>query len=259
MPKDEKLLATAGEWIYVSCRVLVLRRTTGGTTHTQEGGVCQLCGNNNVRFIHTLKYLPDVEVEKPDQHIRHVDVGLDCAQIFVGPEGGVHILLPLRMKRTGSGNGESTTGVTAYAQPLLMTLIQGLSMTFFESPLPLAERGFRVFPLIPGKKQPFKMATGDHFDAATTAPEQIRLWDTQEPNANVGLSPDENFCFLETDDESALMDACKDLPAQRFDTNAGPGPIQTVVPFTTSCQTTCGTRNGRQHDYNLLEGQGEPL
>ena len=85
MPKDKKLLATAGEWLYVSCRVLVMLRT-GGSTHTQEGGVCQLCGNNNVRFIHTLKYLPDVEAEKPDQDIRHVDVGLDCAQILVGPE-----------------------------------------------------------------------------------------------------------------------------------------------------------------------------
>jgi len=86
MPKDEKLLTTAGEWLYVSCRVLVILRTTGGTTLTQEGGICQLCGNNNVRFVHTLEYLPDVDAGKSDGDVRRVEVGLDCAQILVGPE-----------------------------------------------------------------------------------------------------------------------------------------------------------------------------
>jgi hypothetical protein len=86
MSKDENLRATAGEWLYDSCRVLVLLRTTGGATHTQEGGVCQLCGNNNVKFIHTLKYLPDVEAEKSDRDVWHVEVGLDCAQILLGSD-----------------------------------------------------------------------------------------------------------------------------------------------------------------------------
>jgi hypothetical protein len=84
MPKDEKLLATAGDWLYVSCRVMVELKSTGGTTHTQDGGVCQLCGNNNVKFIHTLEYLPDVDAESKD--VRRVEVGLDCAQILVGRE-----------------------------------------------------------------------------------------------------------------------------------------------------------------------------
>lgn len=84
---------------------------------------------------------------------------------------------------------------------------------FADIALPLAQRGFRVFPLIPKQKRPLPMAGEcDHFDAATTDPEQIRVWDSQEPNANVGVSPDENFCFLETDDERALKDACADLP-----------------------------------------------
>lgn len=92
-------------------------------------------------------------------------------------------------------------------------------MSFCEIALPLAERGFRVFPLIPKNKRPFAMAgDADHFDAATTDPQQIESWSKQEPNANVGIAPDEIFCFLETDDESALKDACKDLPSEIWDT-----------------------------------------
>ena len=36
--------------------------------------------------------------------------------------------------------------------------------------------------------------------------------------ANVGLSPDEHFCFLETDDEDALREKCADLPADIWNT-----------------------------------------
>jgi hypothetical protein len=86
MPKDEKLLATAGDWLYVSCHVLVVLPTTGGATHTQQGGVCQLCGNSNVRFVHTLDYLPDVDAGESGDNVRRVEVGLDCAQILVGPD-----------------------------------------------------------------------------------------------------------------------------------------------------------------------------
>lgn len=92
-------------------------------------------------------------------------------------------------------------------------------MTFQERALPLAERGFRVFPLIPRSKRPVKMSGDyDHFDAASTDPDQIRLWCQQEPDANVGLSPDEIFCFLETDDEAALKEACAALPPDVWDT-----------------------------------------
>lgn len=85
MPRDEELLTTAGDWIYVSCRVFV-RLKTGGATHTQEGGVCQLCGNNNVQFVHTLEYLPDVDAGKPSSDVRRVEVGIDCARILAGPD-----------------------------------------------------------------------------------------------------------------------------------------------------------------------------
>jgi hypothetical protein len=83
---------------------------------------------------------------------------------------------------------------------------------------PLAERGFRVFPLIPEEKRPVKMSWGDHFDAATTDRNALELWDREVPRANVGISPDENFCFLETDDEAALKEACAGLPGEIWDT-----------------------------------------
>src|SRR5579864_1983112 len=58
----------------------------------------------------------------------------------------------------------------------------------------------------------------DHFDAATTDPAQIDKWDRQQPTCNVGMIPDEIFCFLETDDEAALKESCKDLPPDIWDT-----------------------------------------
>ena len=91
--------------------------------------------------------------------------------------------------------------------------------SFFQSiAAPLANRGFRVFPLIPKTKRPLSLSEGDHFDAATTDIAQIDLWSRQAPNANVGLCPDENFCFLETDADADLKIACADLPSEVWDT-----------------------------------------
>ena len=93
-------------------------------------------------------------------------------------------------------------------------------MSFFlDIALPLAERGFQVFPLIPKTKRPISMPGDyDHFDAATTDSSQIELWAKETPNANVGIIPDEMFCFLETDDETALKELCQDLPFGVWDT-----------------------------------------
>ena len=90
--------------------------------------------------------------------------------------------------------------------------------TFLDIARPLAERGFRVFPLIPKQKRPVKMSWGDHFDASTTDLAALEQWDKEVPNANVGISPDENFCFVETDDEGSFKEACKDLPPEIWDT-----------------------------------------
>lgn len=89
---------------------------------------------------------------------------------------------------------------------------------FLEIASPLAERGFRVFPLVPREKFPVKMSWGDHFDAATTDIAALEQWDSEVPRANVGISPDENFCFLETDSETELKDLCADLPSEVWDT-----------------------------------------
>jgi hypothetical protein len=90
---------------------------------------------------------------------------------------------------------------------------------FLDRALPLAERGFRVFPLIPKDKRPLGIAGDfDHFDAASTDIEQLRVWNEQVFDANVGLAPDEIFCFLETDDEAALKEACADIPPEVWDT-----------------------------------------
>jgi P4 family phage/plasmid primase-like protien len=92
-------------------------------------------------------------------------------------------------------------------------------MIFADIALPLAWRGFRVFPLIPKQKRPLPMAGDyDHFDAATTEESQILLWSSQKTDANVGLSPDEIFCFLETDSESELKGLCADIPPEVWDT-----------------------------------------
>src|SRR5579863_2224393 len=91
-------------------------------------------------------------------------------------------------------------------------------MTFLEIALPLTERGFRVFPLVPKNKMPMKMSSGDHFDAATTDRVQLEKWSREVPRANVGISPDENFCFLETDDEAALHAECSDVPPEVWET-----------------------------------------
>ncbi len=89
---------------------------------------------------------------------------------------------------------------------------------FLDIALRNAARGFRVFPLIPKAKQPVKMLNGDHFDAATVDREQIEQWAQQEPNANCGMSPDENFCVLESDSFAKLRSLCADLPTEIFDT-----------------------------------------
>jgi hypothetical protein len=80
MPRNEELIKTAGDWLYVSCSCIVEWRTQGVTV-THEGGICQLCGNNNVLFVHTLEYIPDLDEGKP--YPRQIGVGIDCARLLV--------------------------------------------------------------------------------------------------------------------------------------------------------------------------------
>src|SRR2546425_645780 len=51
--------------------------------------------------------------------------------------------------------------------------------------LQYAQRGWAVFPLVAGTKQPL---TTNGFKAATTDPGQVRLWWTEYPDANIGVA-----------------------------------------------------------------------
>ena len=57
-------------------------------------------------------------------------------------------------------------------------------MNLLESALQYAKAGFHVFPLKPGGKEPI-VAGG--LKAATTDPDQIKLWWQKTPNANIGI------------------------------------------------------------------------
>lgn len=70
-------------------------------------------------------------------------------------------------------------------------------MTFLETALQLASRGFYVFPLKPRDKWPI-VAGG--FKAATRDPEQIALWWKRTPDANIGIACEaSNLCVVDCD------------------------------------------------------------
>ena len=129
--------------------------------------------------------------------------------------------------------------------------------TFLEIALPLAERGFQVFPLIPKSKRPMASPGDyDHFDTATTDPEQIERWNKEQPNCNVGMIPDEIFCFLETDDEAALRGACKDFPAEFWDTtrvSARPNRCYYIYRQTSRTKRAGNMTKARPGQENLFE------
>lgn len=76
MPRNEELLATAGDWFYESCHCIV-SLGNNGVAFTYE---CELCGNKNLRFIHTLGHWgPDGEADG-----RQIQVGIECASSLVG-------------------------------------------------------------------------------------------------------------------------------------------------------------------------------
>ena len=56
--------------------------------------------------------------------------------------------------------------------------------TFLDAALDYASRGWSVFPLVPGAKNPL---TANGFKDASSDPEQIRQWWTATPDANIGL------------------------------------------------------------------------
>lgn len=65
---EVELAATAGQWEYVSCHCIV--KLGSGVTMSYE---CDVCGNTNLRFIHTL--------EHHDKRV--VWVGIECARLLM--------------------------------------------------------------------------------------------------------------------------------------------------------------------------------
>jgi hypothetical protein len=69
--------------------------------------------------------------------------------------------------------------------------------SFLDTALDLAARGFHVFPLMPRGKSPI-VAGG--FKAGTTDPDQVRLWWTKNPNANIGIACEASgLCVVDCD------------------------------------------------------------
>jgi putative DNA primase/helicase len=68
--------------------------------------------------------------------------------------------------------------------------------------LACVERGWYVFPLLPGKKEP---ATAHGFKDASNDPGHVSRWWTEDPRYNIGIACGaSNLCVLDFDDPSAL-------------------------------------------------------
>ena len=70
-------------------------------------------------------------------------------------------------------------------------------MSFLSNATPFIKLGIPVFPLRPGTKVP---PANFHFlEEATTDPKKIAAWNAQNPDCNVALLANDEFCFLEFD------------------------------------------------------------
>ena len=66
-----ELEATRGQWIYVSCTVMV---DMGGALYTRITRQCEGCSNTNLRFLHTLEH---------EETGTQIVVGQDCAIVLL--------------------------------------------------------------------------------------------------------------------------------------------------------------------------------
>jgi Bifunctional DNA primase/polymerase, N-terminal len=74
--------------------------------------------------------------------------------------------------------------------------------------LDLADRGYRVFPLKPGKKEPLipKRAGGSGCLDATTDAQMVRSWWTGSPAANVGVATGDGLLVVDIDGDAAAFE-----------------------------------------------------
>ena len=82
-------------------------------------------------------------------------------------------------------------------------------MSFLSIATPFIRIGIPVFPLWPGTKVP---PANFHFlEEATTDPKKIAAWNAQNPDCNVALLANEEFCFLEFDIPRGLTKAAMEM------------------------------------------------
>jgi len=82
-------------------------------------------------------------------------------------------------------------------------------MSFLAIAAPFIKLGIPVFPLSPRTKIP---PADLHFlEEATTDPVKFAAWDAQNPNFNVALMANEDFCFLEFDIKGGLSKAAVEM------------------------------------------------
>lgn len=69
-------------------------------------------------------------------------------------------------------------------------------MTLLDHALLLAQRGLRIFPLVPNKKRP---AIKRFYDEATTDPALIRAWWSERPDYNIGVATGGGLIVVDID------------------------------------------------------------
>ena len=112
---------------------------------------------------------------------------------------------------------------------------------FLEQALQYAARGWPVFPLVPGTKEPFAGSHG--FKDATTDPEKIRHWWAKTPDANVGIATGAvSGVFVLDADLHRVPECLKELEKRHG-----------ALPKT---YTVATARNGRHYYFQMPPGRG---
>ena len=85
-------------------------------------------------------------------------------------------------------------------------------MNYLDIATPFIDLGIKVFPLPVGQKAP--IAGMSFLTEATTDPAKIKKWNTDDPNYNVGILADDNWCFLEFDIKKGMRLATEEMGNQ---------------------------------------------
>lgn len=84
---------TEGKWHYLSCSVEV-----GSEVDASRTRGCQVCGNKNYRYSHTLEY-PKELGRIPGTFENHIFVGVECAAILIDDDPAIPRLAEAETQR----------------------------------------------------------------------------------------------------------------------------------------------------------------